>query len=325
MRRVSKVAATLVLFASAGADAEAPSLPALQRARVRAAVTWDQATGIYSYSFRLENPAGGTLPVSEWTLDARSDASRAVLSSEALRFHPTVPPSTAAHLHDLGPSRVTAIGLPSVPTNWLASVDVRGFARWTAGESPLAAGSSRSGFLVTSRGLPGIREARLKADLYDELPNPDEPGSDVTVEGIGDALEDAALRAETLGPVAPPADFSPVAFAAAIASLRTVAERHGWVRPGRGVTEMDALLAEVRDALARDDLSRARVRSSAFVDQVEAISCATFDCPVSPPLTSEARALLGFNMQYLRDQLPPPTANLTPIPGLSVQTQGAPR
>ena len=306
--RVVLIALTLV---SGSASAKQPDLPKVTGVAVRAMTERDDKTGIYTYSFRLDSSPTATLPVSDFTLDLRSDASRVELPG-GLTMSTVVLPTTQDHLLALGPAKVVPVGLPSVPSHWLTSVDAAGFARWGAGESALAIGSQDSGFVVTSYGLPGIRSAQLEADLFDSLPNADDPESGVTTAEVVAASKESALKISTVGPVAPPKNFTFASLATDIASLRMQAAEQGWVRSGPGLAQMDALLGQVQAAIAQDALGTARSKADAFIAQVNAISCSTYDCPSSTALTSEARALLAYNMQYLRDRLRAPSQSAPP-------------
>jgi hypothetical protein len=155
---------------------------------------------------------------------------------------------------------------------------------------------------ATSRGLPGIRRARLEPDTLEYSPNIDE--EDVDPVAVGDAMKAASQPVRTVGPTARPKQLDLVAFTDYIASLRSEAETLGWVRPSPDVSNLDSLLTRLRNQLARGEFGRARASAAAFATAVESASCSDFDCPPDRALTAEARALLALNMEFLKSRIP---------------------
>ena len=297
----------LALAAPEAGHAEVPTLPRVAGVLMQALAT-RSATGVYEYRYRLRSDAAAPLAVSVVRLDLRNDASRQELPSTGLSNGSGVMPSTQEDIAALGPGGVVPVGFPATPRFFIAGVDVRGWALWTAGERPLAPGATAEGFVLSSPGLPGIRDAALEADLWDHLPNVDDPNVDTDADETAEGIEASALRVKTIGPVAPPKTLDLVVFADYLSSLRNEAAALGWVRSSAGVSGVDSLIGQMRGQLATGAFGPARITATALIAAVESASCAELDCPLDRPMTAEARGLLSLNTAFLRDHIPAPAA-----------------
>jgi hypothetical protein len=108
----------------------------------------------------------------------------------------------------------------------------------------------------------------------------------------------------TLGPTAPPADFKPVAFVDYIISQKHEAYSLGWIKNKGIENSLDEKLDNAKKKIETGDTKTAQNILNAFINEVEAQGCKTYDdCPSGKHLTPEAYALLKYNMQYLIDNL----------------------
>jgi hypothetical protein len=168
-------------------------------------------------------------------------------------------------------------------------------------DSLVQIGGSQSGFTLDSGGLPTIREASLEARYLYEAPSGEVGPEDKAL--AQEAYRQARVAVQTVGPLAPPAVFEARAFFAEIQDLRTRAEPLGWLQSGSALSELDGELGNVDSALAAGSISAARNAIALAITNVESNSCADFDCP-GKPFSSEGRALIALNLQYLLGQLP---------------------
>ncbi|HLE09386.1 MAG TPA: hypothetical protein VI914_07135, partial [Thermodesulfobacteriota bacterium] len=106
------------------------------------------------------------------------------------------------------------------------------------------------------------------------------------------------------GPTAPPLDFKPLEFLNYIISLKHEAFTLGWIKNAGIENSLDKKLDSARKSLERGSATSAKNILSAFINEVEAQGCATYnDCPAGKHLTPEAWALLKYNIEYLLERL----------------------
>ncbi|MCG8450718.1 MAG: hypothetical protein MI725_14200, partial [Pirellulales bacterium] len=229
-----------------------------------------------------------------------------ILDADGLEFAPYhAEITTAGSLAELGPGAVVSVGSPGLPELWSSGIDVHGFISWDSRREHayVRPGGALGGFLLSSRGLPTIRDAIVSPDLWEFLP--DLGDADAPAPHKIAAAQDASdLRLRVLGPIAPRVDFDPILFAADVEGYRIESEQLGWIRPGPTADTLEALLSSIRSKLASGDLGGARIDADRFVAQVEEDSCSELECPETVSLTAEAKGLLGINVAFLRDQLP---------------------
>ncbi len=189
------------------------------------------------------------------------------------------------------------------PKGWSAGISAKGTLSWGVDSNDylILPGSMTRGFQIFSQGLPSIREIIIKPDWI------------LTVEGyVSEEDIEKSKRVEkeitfigkTVGPTAPPADFKPVAFIEYIVDLKHQAVSLGWIKDEGIVNSLDVKLDNAKKKLEQDSPGAAKNILNAFINEVEAQGCATYEnCPSGKHLTSEAYALLKYNAQYLIDNL----------------------
>jgi hypothetical protein len=163
----------------------------------------------------------------------------------------------------------------------------------------LVPGQTQAGFQVTSYGLPGIRMARILPDIdWDNVP--EEYSDPEKARQLRDSL---IFSPKTVGPKALPQLFIPIEFLNYIISLLHDSRQLGWIKVDGVHQSLLAKLLQAKRALEKGQTGVAKNTLSAFLNQVQAISCPEFACPGNKPLTSEAYALLFFNGQFLMERL----------------------
>jgi hypothetical protein len=290
------LAASLVIASPVRAQLSIPRLEgAAIQAKVEAGVVGDIEVWEYLYSLRNESE---DLLVYRIKMDLKSDPSRIELSADELGtppgFRRSINLSTEPHVSAISTMR---------PPGWSGAIDVHGDLAWssTAGLPP---GEEAILVSLESKGLPGIREVTFIPDIWDFRPNVDDPDLDVDPAAVAAAVLAANQTVKTVGPVAPPREFSALAFADEILRLRDQARTLGWIRSGAQADAVDALLDGLRTALVSGATATAYDSIAQLIQEVDAAACAGFDCGESSTFTAEARALLVVNLRYLKDQLP---------------------
>ena len=231
-----------------------------------------------------------------------TDASRSEVSTGGLSDSGASSPITQVNRTDLG-GEVTGVTFPSRPEAWSADLTADGRAYWQANyrDAGVHSGETVSGFALLSRGVPGIRVAKL------EVPREHEIGQyvhDIPDFEIAEALAQADFTASVVAPVGPLANATPAAVATEVEALRQQARTIGWIRTDAAAESLRAKLATLSSALAQNDFPVAKRTARAFLDEVVATGCTTFSCAPEKALTAEAYALLFFNAEYLRGLIP---------------------
>jgi len=157
------------------------------------------------------------------------------------------------------------------------------------------------GFIIKSLGLPTITTYYVagwyEPERFTEGMAPDEdcPGQDIFTN---------AVQGKTIGPTAPPADFKPLDFLNYIIDLKHQAFSLGWIKE-RGIEEsLDAKLENARKKIEEGNTVAAKNILEALINEVEAQGCESYEnCPSGKHLTSEAYALLKYNVRYLIEKL----------------------
>lgn len=176
---------------------------------------------------------------------------------------------------------------------------------WIAQEGNVMKPSlTQTGFIFrTLFGLPGITNYYIEG--YAPLPICEEEleEGDETIPGYHDLTPyGPGVVGKTLGPTAPPADFKPVEFLDYIIRMKHEAYSLGWIK-SKGIEQsLDAKLDNARKKLAEGKTAVAKEILKAFVNEVEAQGCETYE-KCSKHLTSEAYALMKYNAEYLIGRL----------------------
>ena len=281
--------------------ASAQNLPQLQGASLRAKVMRDDA-GFLRYEYRVSVSTAEPLALQEFRVDVSSDTSRSDVGLDGLpaasnRALPPTKPRTGTV------GTAVALVITSIPEEWSGVVDPD--LRLNLGAhldtAKIQAGGQAAGFEVSSHALPGIREARMKPDLWDLLPDLDvDPDAGATYEQL--PASDQVVK--TVGPVAPPAEFAPRSFADEIQAALDEARLQGWVANDEAKSILQGSMSLLKSALDEGDFDGARSQAAEFIGQVTTMGCTAFQCGPEQLLSSEAYALLRFNMEYLRERIP---------------------
>ncbi len=303
--KVSMAAALVITMATAMSPAVAETVPKpVRAANVSAVVTKDGASGLFSYQYRVVNPAVNESQIRRVELDLTLGPNEARLSREGLVNGPGYGRVTSDANFQQVP--MVPVGMTG-PSGWRFALGIsggatRGYASWGSRDKPfrLSPGQVATGFGLMSPGLPGVREVTLQPPVdYQELPDeyadPDEAARFV---------ETLFFRTKTVGPKAPPARFVPVEVLNYLVALLHESRQQGWVKVDGVHQSLLAKLLAAKRALEANRPEPARGELKAFLHEVQAVSCPEFACPGQKPLTGEAYALLYFNGQYLVERLP---------------------
>ncbi|MBI4822892.1 MAG: hypothetical protein HY805_01505 [Nitrospirae bacterium] len=208
------------------------------------------AEGYFIFSYEIYNPPKNNGRI--WSIDI--DVKKGEGESELNRGL-----ELGVRCHKYGTEDVIAsetvvpVGMDS-PPNWSCGVGTSKIAGWGAYDYPyhLLPGQSLSGFVITSYGLPGIRDIIVEPLIVDTVyPEVDE--EEVKMEELIRLMkadrEKVSFKGKTLGPTAPPADFKPLEFLNYIISMKHEASTLGWITNKGIEMSLDAKLEAAKKKL----------------------------------------------------------------------------
>jgi len=280
----------------------AQQLEPLKDVRITTVVLYDSSSKIYTFEYTVSNSLSNSLSIHALDIDVRLPEDSESLFSEGLDNGASYLRYTSGRA--LSETPMVPVGMPSAPYDWIYGLSVNGEAGWgSSEESIVKPGEVLDGFVLTSYGIPGIRKAILEPDYIVDMEDvPDDAGD--LYEYLDNIYNSIAYHTSTLGPTAPPAAFDAVRFIDYIISMKHEAASLGWITNKGIINSLDAKLENAKKAIERNSLTSAKNVLEAFINEVEAQGCETYDnCPEGKHLTPEGHALLKYNARYLIDRL----------------------
>lgn len=302
---IKMLIALLVVGSWSGPVWGGPVPSPLQGVTISVRATQDRGTGIFTYQYRVTNPASNDGQIVSVDIDISRAPEEAVLSRQGLVNGPRYTRHSSEDAFQRVP--MVPVGI-SGPEGWTSDLGFddrtppRGLAGWGSIDEPfrISPGGTMQGFQLMSYGIPGIRTVRIQPGIdYDNLP--DEFSDLEKTRQLRDSL---IFRTSTVGPKAPPKDFVPIEFLNYLITLVHDSRQAGWIKEDGVRQSLLAKLTNAKRKLEAGDSKVAKNVLNAFLNEVRATSCQDFSCPGNKPLTREAYALLFFNGQFLSERLP---------------------
>lgn len=258
----------------------------LQDIKVVASVT--QANGLYRYSYSVTNPSKNNSSVKSVDIFVGRDINTDTeVSGQGL--NQCVPDLSSTWAMQKYP--YVAVGSES--PQWSCGYGaVAGLSEglsygWAARQKKyITPGKTLSGFVLITRGIPGIRDILVEPKV-DSTQIPQDRIGD---EGFAASLKDRIKwTGKTVGPKAPPKMFDAGRFIGYLITLVNQSSTQGWI-DNAGIT--NSLLAKLNTAQSKvtSDPKTAKNTLNAFMSDVSAQN--------GKHLAGEAYALLFFNAQY---------------------------
>ena len=236
-------------------------IPKLSDVESRAAIELDSKSKIYNYTYSLKNGSKSTGCIGSFEIDIVKPAEGIELSKEGLVNYISVMNAPKTDSPAMVP--VTFPTVPTVNTHpiWDGDVSVYGTAYWGSFKYiyEIAPGESLSGFVMTSYGLPAIRDLKIKPEYIAE-------DDDVLNMGVSEKeylnnvakylkafYESISWKGKTIGPTAPPANLNFATFLDYIIDLKHQAVSLGWIKNEGAVTSLDAKLDNAKRRSAKDN------------------------------------------------------------------------
>ena len=314
-RLTGRSAVTLLLLAFVLPQISyAQEIPILKDVQVRAKARLDPTTqGKYTYSFNISNPATNTGKIRALRVDVSKPESGMDLKSEGLYIDLRVNNEGEMISHSFleefkaleseMEKEPVPVGLIIPNPFWITGLSIIGTVSWGSKgpEHRIMPGKKMEGFKLESYGIPAIRSFEVIPAWILVVEGSVGPGD---IEKSRRIKEEIVFHGETIGPTAPPAEFVALDFVSHIESLKHQATELGWITNKGVENSLDVKLNNVRKKLESGNIKAATNVLNAFISEVEAQGCASYDdCPNGKHVLPEAWALLKFNAEYLLGQL----------------------
>ena len=304
-------------------------LPYLKEVPVECITSYERNQQMFYYTYNVANGVSSIGNIGTINIDVSETTNAVEYDTVGLRFRNDG--FTEQIFRNDYPSvqgKIVPVGFPSSPEFWDGGISLSLEAGFDGDTLFIDPGHSLGGFVMMSKGLPGIRKFTASPDFdpTQYLPDPDVyPDSAVNMDSLQGTLN---YYGWTIGPTAPPLDFSGTSWIDTLASYKHQCVALGWLsdgsayekvedparvnedddRAGEGIVErLDRRLDKAKDALAKSDSVKARLELELFVKEVEQLyhkNKEEGERRGVPVLTSEGYALLKYNAQYLIDRLP---------------------
>jgi hypothetical protein len=290
-------------------------IPKLTNVEVKVNTTFDPKTGIYNYSYSIKNGKESIGCIWHFEVDIKKPEGGIDLTKEGL--------INALKGVSLGAPDETSppmipVAFPSVPKKnkliiWSSGLSVYGSASWGSRKyiNEIMPGDTLSGLVMTSYGVPVIRDFKIKPTYIaedEDIYNMGVPKAELNEGNLSQHLktfyDSIAWKGKTLGPTAPPANFVALDFLSYLIDLKHRAAELGWISNPGVEDSLDVKLNQVKATLQARDIKTASNQLSAFLNEVSAQGCQSYDsCPPGKHLNPEAWGLLFLNGRYLLDKI----------------------
>ena len=279
------------------ASSQEQPLPFLRDVSLNCSVYREPSSGIFTYTFAARNGVSSEGKIIAFEIDVSRDSNGVNYGSEGLLFKNTRIAEAYSRLAgDLG-DQIVPVSFPSLPLYSDAGITVRKTVNFFG---PLIQpGQEVTGFVLASRGIPGIRKfvAMPQFDINDYYP--DAQGVvdlDSLTRKISSDREATKFNGVTVGPISPQADFSVVPWIDTLISFVGQSFTAGWIADASVRDKYIGYLTNGKSLVLSGNFTGARTLFQTLLHDVDQDSSSAF--------ASEAYALLRYNAEYLLDFLP---------------------
>ena len=295
---------------SARADVGLLPTPTLVGVNTQTVVTHDLPNQIYNYNYTVTNPSSNTGQIWLIRVDMTTKFSKGFLPPfDSSGF--SIPYGVSILTFDEMVDSLRPLELPvssgylvafgqQVPTGWAGGLSKTGFAHfWSLNSTPnVGPGSSISGLVLQSRGLPTIRPTEA-VPFWQLVLNSEEELTPTLEQAATQISQSIVSRSLILGPSGVTAGS--YGHWEQLRDDLNQAIQLGWISDPLLANALVTQLASARQALDTQDGTLARTRLDTLIQTISASTVAQ--------RRAEVAALVLFNAQELRDN-----TNLTPIP-----------
>jgi hypothetical protein len=308
MSNISKILFVLIILSTVIVNAQQIPLPYLRKVDMKAVVEFDPTKIIYFYSYSIKNGTENTAGLDRFEIDVSRDSiSTAILSDIGLQFVDTIIENAYKRMYAEISNSIVPIGFPSLPQYGNGALTIRKTAELYA--KVIKQGEEINGFVMSSRGLPGIRRF-IAAPYYDivnfypSIDDVDDPDS--LMDKMEKDRDSISFHGYTISPTALPKNFISIVWCDTLTSYTTQSRMLGWIKDQLSANKYLGYFTSARKSLGQNNITSTRTTLQQVLTDANVDSTAN--------LTSEAYALIRYNTEYLLAQLP-----TAPISGCNVK------
>jgi len=295
-------------------------VPVFTNAGVGAEVAYGSVTDLYTYSYAITNPETNTGEICRIDIDISQPKYAQVLSSDGLTITyglitESFDESVAIFKGNFEP--MVPLGIV-VPSGWSGGVGTGGFASFSSrtGFPKILPGEIKGGFQLFSRGLPAIRSIEIEPWWVFATENFVSAEDEIISRETEESLK---FTTRTIGPTAPPQELIPITFLDTIEGYIDESVTLSWLTDSTLITTLKSKLDSARALIEDNDPSSAKVVLGEVMDVINQAT--------SSQIKPEARGLLFYNVQYLKNAMPdtyiPPVKTLSITPDKATLTLGS--
>jgi len=279
----------------------AEELPYLKGVTVHTRVMLNQNSGIFFYMYTISNSNSSSGDIFMFDIDISRNPSSVAYDTIGLRFKRPWMENSFRREFEYLKNNIIPVGFPDVPKYWGGMIGNNYVASFDSdGRNKLMPGMTMDGFVLMSKGLPGIRTfiAHPYYDPNDYYPSIDDVSEEEAEQIINQVEKDyvqISFRGITIGPVAPPAIFNAVSYLDTLLSYTRQSKDLGWITNQIIADKYEGYFTMAQNMLQQNRITETRAKLQEVLRDVEADSGAF--------LTSEAYALLRYNTEYLLSQI----------------------
>jgi hypothetical protein len=248
------------------------TLPILQNVQTDVSVHIS-TDDIFTYTYAILNPVSNTGRIERIEVDISKELSSVPIGIGGISSDVSFAPADSATFQE-NAGRFIFVGFRS-PAGWDSGFSRALTASWGAsdphgdGSFLIRPGKSLQGFILQSRGLPGMRTIIFHPEF---IQTPVEEADEASVTRVRSIEQQIKFNSTTIGPNAPKS-FAPISLIDRLISLKHQSVSLGWIfGPGSDgiANSLDAKLDAAKDSVARGNNTAAKNQLNAFINDLDA-------------------------------------------------------
>ena len=276
------------------------NLPYLRNVSIKTRTTFDSPNLMFFYEYSLVNDQNNDGDIQVFEVDISRGPNTVALDTAGLQFRSNFERSSFRREYAGLASRVVPVGFPHLPSiDWTGLLaPATNAASFDCDTLFVVPRDSVSGFVLMSKGLPGIRRCVVLPHfnvfaLYPRLDEVDNPDSlDAKIDQDREAVN---FHGFAVGPTAPAAIFNGLGFIDTIKSYINRSRTLSWITDQSTADKYGRLIDSARYNLEANNRGAAKAKLDSVLLNANDDSSST--------LRNEAYALLRFNTEYVLKKL----------------------
>lgn len=279
--------------------AQKQQYPNLRDIQIRADISYSKDEQLYYYAYSMTNNPSNIGSIAKIEIDISRKSGTSEIDTIGLRFENDgfTENSFRRHFQSLK-GRIVPVGFLKTPgISWLGGLTNRCTASFSADSVFIDPGERLDGYEMVSKGIPGIRRCIVSPyfDVIALFPDPEDTTISYYVPPLDSVRNAIKYYGWTIGPTAPPMDFSSTVWCDELINYTSQSRILGWIKNQSTTDKYIGCFSTVKTQLQMNNAIDARVTLQEVLIDVNADS--------TNNLTSEAYALIRYNTEYLMMQL----------------------